>query len=51
VELKVYMFNLKENDEYFETDKGYRFDDINHNWVFVNEFISLSYSYMTLVMN
>ncbi len=49
--MKAYKFNLEENEDKFGIDKGLRFDNINHNWVFVNEFLSLSYSYMTLIMN
>ena len=35
---------------YFKYDKGHRFDHINHNWILFNEYLSLSFSFMTLVI-
>ena len=29
---------------------GYRFDGDEHSWLYLNEYISLSYSYMTFVI-
>ena len=41
----------KSNDNlYFSYYKGHRFDQKNHNWILFNEYISLSYSFMTLVI-
>jgi len=42
----------QENDHtlYFPYNKGHRFDHHNHNWILYNEFISLSFSFMTLVI-
>ena len=34
----------------FSLDKGHRFDDINHNWMMLGEYISLGSSYMTFVI-
>mmetsp|Transcript_8199 Transcript_8199/g.12581 ORF Transcript_8199/g.12581 Transcript_8199/m.12581 type:complete len:105 (+) Transcript_8199:552-866(+) len=35
---------------HFSYGKGHRFDYKNHNWILFNEYLSLSFSYMTLVM-
>jgi hypothetical protein len=34
----------------FSLDKGHRFDDMNHNWMILGEYISLGFSYMTFVI-
>lgn len=34
----------------FEIHQGYRFDSENHHWLFLSDYISLSYSYMTFVI-
>jgi hypothetical protein len=39
----------KENT-YFEYYKGHRVDDVNHNWILFNEYLSLSFSFMTFVI-
>ena len=31
-------------------EKGYQFDQLNHNWILQNEYIGLSFSFMTLVI-
>ena len=40
----------KSDGNYFKYHKGHRMDYKNHNWILFNEFISLSFSYMTLVI-
>ena len=40
----------KRNDLYFQYYKGHRFDSRNHNWILFNEYISLSFSFMTFVI-
>ena len=37
-------------DNFFDYYKGHRMDQINHNWILFNEYISLSFSFMTLVI-
>jgi hypothetical protein len=32
------------------SDYGHRFDDRQHSWIFLSEYISISYSYMTFVI-
>jgi hypothetical protein len=32
------------------SDYGHRFDDKQHSWIFLSEYISISYSYMTFVI-
>ena len=39
-----------DHNMYFEYYKGHRFDNKNHNWILFNEYISLSFSFMTLVI-
>jgi len=34
----------------FSLSKGHRFDDVNHNWMILGEYISLGFSYMTFVI-
>ena len=42
----------KAGDEslYFKYYKGHRFDYVNHNWILFNEYLTLSFSFMTLVI-
>mmetsp|Transcript_16686 Transcript_16686/g.25716 ORF Transcript_16686/g.25716 Transcript_16686/m.25716 type:complete len:175 (+) Transcript_16686:2690-3214(+) len=35
---------------HFDYYKGHRFDYKNHNWILFNEYLSLSFSFMTLVI-
>lgn len=55
-------FDVKEiNDSQIKMDKiqqnafgfhyGYKFDADEHSWIFLREYISLSYSYMTFAIN
>ena len=45
-------FTSKETKEHlsFGSSYGFRFDELNHNWVLCNEYISLSFSFLTLVI-
>jgi len=47
----VSKVNLAGNDQlYFQYYKGHRLDHKNHNWILFNEYICLSFSFMTLVI-
>lgn len=35
----------------FGTHQGFKFDSKSHSWLYLQGFISLSYSYMTFVIN
>jgi hypothetical protein len=35
----------------FGVHKGHRFDSKNHSWLIMQDFISMSFSYMTFVIN
>ena len=50
--LKTFDITKVKNSDcnYFEYYKGHRMDQINHNWILFNEYISLSFSFMTLVI-
>ena len=37
--------------EHFDTHRGYRFDHVNHSWVYLKTYVSLGYSYMTSLIN
>jgi hypothetical protein len=37
-------------NEIFPFSKGERFDSENHNWILFEEYIGLSFSYMTLIL-
>jgi hypothetical protein len=53
VSLKSYnveSFEAKKNNLQFRYFKGHRFDYKNHNWILFSEYISLSFSFMTLVI-
>lgn len=53
VSLKSYnveTFESKKNNLQFKYFKGHRFDYKNHNWILFSEYISLSFSFMTLVI-
>jgi hypothetical protein len=39
-----------DNNIFFDYYKGHRFDAENHNWIVFNEYISLSFSFMTFVI-
>lgn len=45
-------FNSKytKNRNKFASSYGFKFDERNHNWVLCNEYIGLSFSFMTLVI-
>ena len=38
-------------EDAFGFHQGYKFDGESHSWIFLREFISLSYSYMTFAIN
>lgn len=53
----VYDYQKKLNEmienkgqEGFSLSRGHRFDDVNHNWMILGEYISLGFSYMTFVI-
>mmetsp|Transcript_8198 Transcript_8198/g.12567 ORF Transcript_8198/g.12567 Transcript_8198/m.12567 type:complete len:339 (+) Transcript_8198:3974-4990(+) len=54
VRLKSYdVFKVSKGNQenmYFDYYKGHRFDYKNHNWILFNEYLSLSFSFMTLVI-
>lgn len=41
----------KGREDAFGFHYGYKFDGKNHSWIFLREYISLSYSYMTFAIN
>ena len=50
VAFDVEMANSKSQKQFFGYHYGHRFDDVNHNWILFNEYLSLSFSFMTLVI-
>lgn len=40
----------QKDDPIFQYEKGYKCDYKYHNWVFLDDSLSLSFSYMTLVI-
>ena len=40
----------KRLEQEFGTHRGYRFDNERHEWIYLRDYISLSYSYMTFVI-
>lgn len=38
-------------EDAFGFHQGYKFDGNTHSWIFLREYISLSYSYMTFAIN
>ena len=46
----VSTFEKNHPNEIFSFSNGERFDSINHNWILFEEYIGLSFSYMTLVI-
>jgi hypothetical protein len=47
---KINANKNKKHNSYFDYYKGHRVDEVNHNWILFNEYISLSFSFMTLVI-
>lgn len=41
----------KSKQEAFGFHYGYKFDDLSHSFIFLREYISLSYCYMTFAIN
>ena len=46
----VEKVNTAKQNDCFGYHYGHRYDDVNHNWILFNEYLSLSFSYMTLVI-
>lgn len=40
----------KNKTQVIGSDYGHRFDDKQHSWIFLSEYINISYSYMTFVI-
>jgi len=47
---KINKTSMAKDNSYFDYYKGHRVDDVNHNWILFNEYISLSFSFMTFVI-
>ena len=47
---KINNVGIKKHNSYFDYYKGHRVDEVNHNWILFNEYISLSFSFMTFVI-
>ena len=51
VALKTYMLEpVDDKNIFFDYHRGHRFDSVNHNWILLGEYISLSFSFMTFVI-
>jgi len=49
-EVRVKLKRQQQIKKKFGGHYGHRFDDENHNWIYLLDFLSLSHSYMSFVI-